>query len=329
MITHRAPVVIAHRGACGYLPEHTLESKALAHGMGADFLEQDLVLSRDGIPVVLHDLHLEGVTDAPTRFPGRRRADGHWYAIDLSWEELSVLRVRERVDPRTGQAVFPNRFPAPPDPRQPSLFRLHTLDQELTLIRGLNRSTGRTLGIYPELKEPAWHQAQGQDPVDPVLEVLARHGYLAAGQRIYIQCFEPETLKRVHAAAPRIPLVQLIGEPHWWPQPPTDFVAMRRPEGLAKVRGYAAGIGPWIGHLLSQGGVGEPPVSTHLLEQAHRAGLLVHAYTLRRDLLPAGFAGFEILLRTLLELGIDGVFTDFPDLAVRGRAAWLCRRSLA
>ena len=320
MSTQDRPIVIAHRGASGYLPEHTLEAKALAHGMGADYLEQDVVLSRDGIPLVLHDLYLETVSDVAARYPDRARGDGHWYAIDLTCEELSTLRVHERLDLRTGRRAFPDRSPDL-GPEGQSPFRLHSLDQELTLIRGLNRSTGREAGIYLELKEPAWHEGQGQDLVAAVLGVLEHHGYLEAGQRIFLQCFEPGTLRRVHGLLPQVRLIQLIGEPDWWPRPPADFAAMRTPAGLAEVSRYAAGIGPWIGHLLSGMASEGRPGFTELVDQAHQAGLLVHPYTLRRDSLPEGFATFDALLGSLLKLGVDGIFTDFPDLAVRYLAA--------
>lgn len=316
-----SPIVIAHRGASGYLPEHTLEAKALAHGMGADYLEQDLVLTRDGVPLVLHDIHLDTVTDAAKCYPNRARSDGRWYAIDFSLAELRRLRVHERTDPATDQPVYPNRFPLSHGPAT-SPFRLHTLDEELTLIRGLNRSTGREVGIYAELKEPAWHHIQGQDLVSAVLPVLARRGYQTAADRVFIQCFDPQTLQGLHKRVPGIPLIQLIGEPQWWAQPAADFAAMRTPEGLAAVSAYAAGIGPSIGHILAEPGPGGRPGFNDLVALAHSAGLLVHPYTARRDALPSGFDTFDSLLQALiLNPGIDGFFTDFPDLAVRRRDA--------
>jgi glycerophosphoryl diester phosphodiesterase len=137
-------LVIAHRGASGYLPEHTLESAAYAHALGADFIEQDVVLSRDGELVVLHDIHLETTTDVAARFPGRARADSRYYAIDFSWPELRSLAVRERFDPVTGKAVFPGRFPDNGGP-----FRLCTLEEQLRLIeaRRLMQSQGTSASI--------------------------------------------------------------------------------------------------------------------------------------------------------------------------------------
>jgi glycerophosphoryl diester phosphodiesterase len=317
----RVPIVIAHRGASAYLPEHTLEAKAMAHAMGADFLEQDVVLTRDARAIVLHDLYLEDITDVARRFPDRARADGRWYAIDFSLAEILGLRLHERLDPATGQPVFPERFPPEAD-----LFRVHTLEEELSLIRGLNRSTGRTAGIYVELKHPAWHIAEGQDPVPIVMRELDRAGYRGPEDRVYIQCFEPDTLKRLHdEIGTRIPLIQLIGENDWSPEdPPVDFERMRTPEGLAAVAEYARGIGPWIGQIhlgLDETGAHR---TTRLVADAHAAGLLVHPYTFRRDALPEGFGDFGALLRFfLVDQGVDGVFTDHPDVAVRLRSGFI------
>ena len=121
-----APIVIAHRGASGYLPEHTLEAKALAHGQAADFIEQDVVLTKDDVPVVLHDVHLDAVCDVADRFPERRRDDGRFYALDFTLAELRTLRFSERRDPQTGRQVFPGRFPA-----GTGTFRIATLAEEL------------------------------------------------------------------------------------------------------------------------------------------------------------------------------------------------------
>ncbi|RKT47557.1 glycerophosphodiester phosphodiesterase [Thiocapsa rosea] len=311
-----APIVIAHRGASAYLPEHTLAAKAMAHAMGADFLEQDVVLTRDGQAIVLHDLYLEGLTDVARRFPDRARADGRWYAIDFSLSEIRTLRLHERRNPATGQPIFPERFPAEAD-----LFRIHTLEDELSLIRGLNRSTGRTAGIYVELKHPAWHIAEGLDPVPIVMRELDRAGYRGLEDHVYIQCFEPDTLKRLHEEiGTRIPLIQLIGENAWSPDLSVDFERMRTREGLAAVAEYAHGIGPWIGQIhegLDDTGAHR---TTRLVADAHAAGLLVHPYTFRRDALPEGFEDFDALLRFfLVDQRVEGIFTDHPDLAVRFR----------
>ncbi len=135
------PIVIAHRGASGYLPEHTLAAKALAYGQGADFLEQDVVLTKDDQPIVLHDIQLDAVTNVAQAFPDRARQDGRYYAIDLTLAEIQSLRVTERMDWRTNRPVFPGRFPP-----GKSDFRVPTLAEEIELIQGLNHSTGRTWG---------------------------------------------------------------------------------------------------------------------------------------------------------------------------------------
>jgi len=151
-------IVIAHRGACGYLPEHTLEAKAMAYGMGADYIEQDVVLTRDDRAVVLHDIHMDTVTDVAKAFPDRKREDGRYYAIDFTLDEIKKLHVTERMDLETGKPVFPGRFPA-----GKSGFRVPTLEEEIELIQGLNKSTGKDVGIYPEIKSPAWHRSEGKD----------------------------------------------------------------------------------------------------------------------------------------------------------------------
>ncbi len=149
--------VIAHRGAPGYLPEHTLAGVAMAHAMGADYIEQDVVLSRDGELLVLHDLTLDAVTDVAERFPGRERQDGRFYALDFDLAEIRTLRVHERRR-ADGEPAFPGRFA-----RSDVTFRVPTLREEIALIQGLNRSTGRDVGVYVEPKSPAWHRAEGRD----------------------------------------------------------------------------------------------------------------------------------------------------------------------
>ena len=165
------PLVVAHRGASGYLPEHTLAAKAHAHALGADFLEQDIVLTKDDVPVVLHDVYLDAVTDVARRFPGRARPDGRHYALDFTLAELRQLEVRERVNLKTGEAQYPARYPSA---AAPTGLRIPTLEEELTLVQALNRSTGRVAGIYPEIKAPRWHREQGRDPSRVILPVLAR-----------------------------------------------------------------------------------------------------------------------------------------------------------
>lgn len=305
--------VIAHRGASAVLPEHTLAAKAAAHVMGADFIEQDVVLSGDGVPMVLHDLHLDAVSDVARIFPDRRRADGRFHVLDFSRAELRRLSVHERIEPETGRAVFPGRFP--PDE---GLFRIHTLDEEIALIQGLNASTGRTAGLYVEIKYPAAHRAAGLDIARIVLETLHRHGYRERTDPAIVQSFDPAALRRLRdELGCRLRLVQLIGENRWG-MGEADYDAMRSPAGLRGVAAYADGIGPWIGQVLTGVGSGGRPKLSPLTGDAHRARLTVHVYTLRPDALPDGVSDFPELLGFLFrEAGVDGAFTDAPDRVLR------------
>ncbi len=304
------PIVIAHRGASGYLPEHTLEAVAMAHAMGADYLEQDVVLSRDGVPVVLHDIHVDAVTDVARRFPDRKRADGRYYALDFTLAELKQLRVSERFDPATGRAIFPGRFPL-----GQAVFEIPTLEEELQLIQGLNRSTGRGAGVYPEIKAPSWHRQQGHDISRIVVDVLARCGYRTRTDRVYLQCFDFDEVRRIRGELRyQGRLVQLIDDNK--PEHATDFERLRTRQGMAEVAKVADGIGPSLRHLIA-GKSGGRLQFNELAAAAHDLRLEVHAYTLRADALPDGASSFEELLRALLlDAGVDGVFTDHPDRAV-------------
>lgn len=306
-------VIIAHRGASGYLPEHTLEAKALAAGLGADALEQDVVMSRDGQLVVLHDIHLEEVTDVAERFPARARGDGRFYAIDFDWAELAQLRVWERFDPATGKPVYPGRFPG-----KTGSFRLHTLGEELALVRGLEKARGKTIGVYPEFKAPAWHETEGRDLGAALLAELARWGYRERTDPCRVQCFDAAALRKLRAAGTRLRLVQLIGD-NSWGDGPTDFEALRTEAGLAAVAAYADGIGPWWPFCL-QGegkspGPGAKPRPGQLTVWAHQLGLEVHPFTFRADDWPREwFGSYGDMVRFFQEeVGVDGVFTDHPD----------------
>jgi glycerophosphoryl diester phosphodiesterase len=311
-----APIVIAHRGASGYLPEHTLVAKAYAHALGADFLEQDVVLTRDAVPVVFHDLVLEEVTDVEQLFPGRRRGDGHWYVIDFDYAELRELSVRERVALAGGAAVYPRRF----HERLP--LRIHSLADELALVRGLNAATGRRAGVYTEVKSPAFHRAAGQDLSPLVLGTLADFGYRGRADAAWLQCFDAAELARIRfELGCSLKLVQLIGENDWH-EAATDYDDLRTPAGLARIAGYAEGIGPWLPQVVRWPRPGAAPEFTTLVADAHAAGLAVHPYTLRVDQLPEHAPDATAVHRALFETaGVDGLFTDFSDatLAFLGR----------
>lgn len=305
------PVVIAHRGASGYLPEHTLAAKAMAHAQKPDYIESDVALSHDGVPMILHDHYLDTVTDVAQVFPARKRADGRWYAVDFTAVQIARLTAHERVDLTTGKPVYPRRFPV--DRALP--LRVPTLDQELRLIRGLNQSTGRDVGIYVELKVPWFHRAEGHDIERAVLPVLARHGYTQRGAKAYIQCFDPDSLARLHRMRCEVPLVQLIGHNAWNETPRVDYAAMLTQRGLGEIARYAQGIGPAIDQLARFEG-GRASLRADLVRRAHELGMVVHPYTLRVDDLPAGVTTERLLDVLFAGLGVDGVFSDFPDVAV-------------
>ena len=307
------PLIIAHRGASGYLPEHTLEAKALAYGMGADYLEQDVVASRDDQLLVLHDIRLDRVTDVARRFPDRHRADGHFYARDFDLDEILSLRAWERLGSNGKDVEFPNRYPA-----RSGSFRLASFEEELEFIAGLNRSTGRTVGIYPEIKRPAWHQANGVDLAEKLLEVLDQFGYREAGDRVFVQCFDAKEVERLRNDLNcKLQLIQLIGNNDWH-ESATDYDQLRTEEGMAQVAETADGIGPGLWQLYTLAEIDGQPVSTGLVSLAHSLDLAVHPYTFRADQLPRGFESFEAAVQWFsATLGIDGLFTDFPDQAMQ------------
>ena len=290
-------VVVAHRGASGYLPEHTMEAKAMAYAMQPDYIEQDLVLSKDDVPIVIHDIYLGDVTDVAEKYSSRKREDGKYYVIDFTYEELKQLNVSERFNPKTGKQFYPNRFP-----KGKSKFRLHSLEEEIELIQGLNISTGKNIGIYPEIKNPAFHNANGKDISKIVVNILADYGYTTKKDNCILQCFDAKELERVRKELKTdLFLVQLI-----------EF-----PEDQSKARiqhfaTYANGIGPWYRQILDQKKEGKWTF-TKLVEDAHELGLKVHTYTLRADQL-GEFSTFKENIKVLLfEANVDGCFTDFPD----------------
>lgn len=306
-------IVIAHRGASGYLPEHSLAAKALAYGMGADFLEQDCVLTADDHPVVLHDIHLDTVTDVAKRFPDRARDDGRFYAFDFTLAEIKTLALNERINLDSGKRVYPNRFPA-----GATTQRVPTLAEEIELIQGMNKSTGRNVGIYPEIKSPAWHRKQGKDISQRMLAVLKRYGYDGPSDRVYLQCFDAAETRRVRVELKtRLPIIQLIGENDWG-ESTTDYDALRTKEGLAKVAEYANGIGPFWKHVITGVDANKKLKTTSLVADAHALGLAVHPYTFRADDLPDFTKDFDRFLHgAYFEANLDGLFTDFPDRAVK------------
>lgn len=317
--TKRPFLVIAHRGASGYLPEHTLPAKVLAVQMGADAIEQDLVMTRDGELVVLHDIHLERTSDVARVFPDRARPDGRFYAIDFDLAELRRLRITEARQ---------HRFPA-----GKGHFGIHTFAEEIEVLQGLARTTGRPLALYPEIKAPWFHRAAGKDISRATIATLMRYGYTTRESPVWVQCFDPRETERLRreilpALGADLKLVQLLAPTEWKEtmvvapdgrQTPYDTGWMFAPDGMRRIAGFAQGVGPWHPMIIDpEASKRGAPVFTPLVGRAHAAGLTVHPYTFRADPgeVPAYAADFEDWVRIAVDgAGVDGVFTDFPDRA--------------
>lgn len=307
-------VVIAHRGASGYLPEHTLEAKSMAYAMGADYIEQDVVMTRDDQLIVLHDITLDRTTDVAEKFPDRVRADGRFYAIDLTLAEIRQLRASEGFEIEDGEKRqgYAERFPM-----GASSFSVPTLAEEIELIQGLNKSTGKNIGIYPEVKSPEFHREAGKDISTAVVKMLKAYGYTSKQDRVFLQTFSFDELRIIHeeilpAEGVSLNLVQLIGSESSYPW-------MFAADGMEKLAAYADGVGPEKGLVVERDSQRGDIRVTELVARAHAAGMQVHPYTYRLDpgQVPSYARSFEDLLEIhYFQADVDGVFTDFPDRAV-------------
>lgn len=322
------PLVVAHRGASGYRPEHTESAYRLAIAQGADVIEPDLVVTRDGALVVRHENEVGGTTDIASRpeFAGRRtvrvidgeRVEG-WFTEDFTLAELKTLRARERLpDLRPASAGFDGRDP------------ILTFAEVAALVRSESRRVGRPLGLCPEMKHPAHFRSRGL-PIEPLMAAaLKAEGLDAADAPVLVQCFEVGPLKTLAglSRAPRIQLVSLEGGPA--DLPGVRYSDMTSTEGLKAIAGYAQAVGPEWRQVIRIDGAGALAGPTPLVAEAHAAGLKVIPWTVRAEnafLPPAlrkgtarrdhGDAG--ALLKALFASGVDGLFSDFPDLAVAAR----------
>ena len=305
------PLIIAHRGASGYLPEHTLEAYALAIEQGADVIEPDLVLTKDGVLVARHDRYLSTTTNVADKpeFADRRRvnpdttydARDDWWIEDFTLAELKSLRARQPFDGRSTE--FDDQFEIP------------TFAEMLALIEAKAAEVGRPIGVYPETKHPGFFAAIGLDFEAPLLAAL--EGFDAGP--VFIQSFEPDILKRLKGKTDA-KLVQLVYEetPGAGPNIPLDIIAQ-----------YADGVGPSKNIV-----IGQDLCPSGFLTRAHDLNLLVHPWTFRDDQVgPYGdadrnsdcadvsYADVKLELREFFSAGVDGVFTDFPDTAVKARDA--------
>ncbi len=332
--TQDRPLVIAHRGASGYAPEHSLVAKAMAHSMDVDYIEQDVVMTKDDHLVVLHDPYLDRVTNVMTEFPNRFRevfGQKRWLAIDFTLAEIKTLKMTEGFDfdhqTNTTTPLYPNRFPL-----FKSSFSVSTLQEEIELIQGLNHSRGKDIGIYVEVKAPWFHLIEGKDISLKTLEVLKHYGYTNKQHKAYFQCFDPDETKRVHdELLPQlkmdIKLIQLIAHTGWnetmrlkdGKLVPYSYDWLLKKGSMKTVAEYADGIGPWMPMLVSTKSSAEKIIPSVLLQEARKNDLKIHPYTFRKEKqkIPKFAKDFDHLLDIFIkQLEVDGVFSDHPDSVI-------------
>jgi glycerophosphoryl diester phosphodiesterase len=314
-----APILIAHRGASGDRPEHTIAAYALAIEQGADFIEPDLVLTKDGVLVARHENEISETTDIGARpeFAGRKATkiiDGQsytgWFTEDLTLAELKTLRAKERLPQlRPANMAYDGKFEVP------------TFDEVLALAADASKRTGRTIGIYPETKHPSYFRSIGLDHETPLLAGLDRFGHRDASSPVFIQSFEVANLKAL-AKRTKVRLVQLMDMEGGPADDLTQtYAQMSTAKGLRSVARYAQGVGPNKAYIIPRNAKGSLGKPTNFVANAHAAGLKVHPWTFRAEnfFLPNGLKrgddprtkgdlGTE--LKAFLATGIDGYFSD-------------------
>lgn len=338
--SRRRTLVIGHRGASGYRPEHTLASYELAARMGADFMEPDLVPTKDGVLVCRHEPEIGGTTDVADHpeFAARRVTkllDGvpvtGWFTEDFTLAELKTLRAVERLPQvRQRNTLFDRRFEVP------------TFEELLDLRRRLSRELGRELGVYPETKHPTYFQAAGLPLERRLVAVLSRWGLNRADAPVFVQSFEVTNLQQLRALGLRTPVVQLLsasGSPFDTVAAGTgpSYADLSAPAGLAGIARYAQGVGPDKLQIIPRNADGTLGSPTSLVADAHAAGLVLHPYTFRaenaflpvdlRVTVPPATApvptdygrAIDEQVR-YLQAGIDGLFTDQADIGVLARS---------
>ena len=355
-LTGEPTLVVAHRGASGYLPEHTLEAYAMAIGMGADFIEPDLVVTKDGILIARHEPMLSGTTDVANRpeFASRkttRKVDGvettDWFAGDFTLAEIKQLRAKQAMADR--------------DQSKNGQFQIPTLQEVVDLAKKEAAARGRVIGIAPETKHPTFHAAIGLPIEDRLVALLKEAGWADASAPVVIQSFEVANLKYLNTRID-VKLAQLLdaedvdkdgnivlSAPY---AQPYDFVVvgdkrtykdLLSKEGLAEVRSYADILAPWKPYILPTkqvdgNGDGKPDdlngdgktdeqdrvlaTPTSVVKDANAAGLQVFTWTFRNEpkRLASSFKGDPSAeYKAFYALGVDGLFSDFPDTAVKAR----------
>jgi len=332
------PIVIGHRGASGYRPEHTLASYELAIEMGADYIEPDLVSTKDHVLVARHENDITATTNVAdhTEFADRRTTkviDGiavtGWFTEDFTLAELKTLRAKERLpDIRPANTAFDG------------LYQIPTFQEVIDLAK---RSQ---VGIYPETKHPTYFRTIGLPLEEPLVQALRANGYRGRNAPVFIQSFEVGNLQQLNRMT-NVQLVQLIdatGKPYDFvvSGDPRTYADLVTPAGLAEIATYADGIGPNKNLIVPRDAQNRLMAPTTLVRDAHRAGLVLHPWTFRREntFLPEDFrqgnpaspfylqatGDFPAELRLFYKLGVDGLFSDNPDAAVAVRHEVFARR---
>lgn len=314
----RPPIVIAHRGASGERPEHTIAAYQLAIEQGADFIEPDLVLTKDGVLVARHENEISETTDISARpeFATRgatKTIDGEavtgWFTEDFTLAELKTLRAKERLPQlRPANTAYDGRFEIP------------TFDEVIALAKA------RGVGVYPETKHPSYFASIGLPHEAPLLAALAKAGWTDAEAPVFIQSFEVGNLQAL-AGKTKVPLIQLIGDAGGpADKPGATYASMLTPGGLAAVARYASGIGPAKDLVVARTAIGALGQPTGLVAAAHKAGLKVHPWTFRAEnhflpldkrggINPRGTGDLKGEIAAFVNAGVDGVFSDFPGIA--------------
>ncbi|MGL4677602.1 MAG: glycerophosphodiester phosphodiesterase [Brevinema sp.] len=314
--TNYKPEVVAHRSASGYLPEHTLPSLAMAHAFNVDYIEPDIVLTKDNVPVVMHDHSLNTSTDVVQKFPNRKRSDGSYYVIDFTLAEIKSLVVHERRKDDMQTVVFPDRFPSIDSI---SDFRIPTLEEFILTVQGLNKSRGIDIGIYPEVKEPAFHEREGKDAVKIVIDMLTKYGYNQQNGKAVLQYFDFDAVKKTRELGWKGPLTMLICESG---QGLTDDREIHQwlltEEGIAEVSQYADRYSPWLGILVQEDKTSSKGYRvSEVVALARKYNMKVGSWTHRNDATVAPMkTSKEVLDVVFKDLKLDELFSDHADTVV-------------
>jgi len=339
-ISDRIPLVVAHRGACGYRPEHTLAAYQLAIDMGADYIEPDVVSTSDGVLVARHENEISGTSDVADRheFADRlatKKVDDAeltgWFTEDFTIAELKTLRAKERLP---GTRVANTRYDGQ--------FGIATLDEIIDLVDENNARRPEPVGLYVETKHPTYFDSIGINIDDLLLGILTQRGLNRAGTKVIIESMEPQNLRSLKNRT-QVPLIQLFmdeGQPYDFTVAgdPRSYADLMSADQLAEIATYADGIGPNKDQVIARDAEGRLAAETGLVADAHAAGLLVHIWTMRDEnrFLPTGLrrgddknAKGEAVTEyeRFFDAGVDGVFTDNVDTAIEARKDWLASRS--